>query len=76
MDKEGDPELSSVLYNLLEILRFAMVMISPFMPTTAEKMANQLGIVLDDYSLDIKWGGMKEGGTINRGEPLFPRLME
>ncbi|HEX7373034.1 MAG TPA: methionine--tRNA ligase [Thermodesulfobacteriota bacterium] len=71
--------LDTVLYQLLEILRFTAVLISPFMPHTAEKILAQLGIA-DAASQNLaglkEWGGLKPGGGVRKGESLFPRVEE
>lgn len=70
--------LNTVLYQLLETLRFLGVFISPFMPQTAAKIFHQLGV--SDSSLQTlatlqKWGALPPGGRISKGEALFPRLI-
>jgi methionyl-tRNA synthetase len=71
--------LDTVLYQLLEGLRFIAVLISPFMPQTAEKILGQLGIA-DAGSQNLaglkEWGGLKPGGGVHKGESLFPRVEE
>jgi methionyl-tRNA synthetase len=71
--------LDTVLYQLLEGLRFIAVLISPFMPQTAEKILGQLGIA-DARSQNLaglkEWGGLKPGGGVRKGESLFPRVEE
>lgn len=69
--------LGTVLYQLLETLRFIGVLISPVMPQTAEKIFHQLGISNPDFknlaSLQ-KWGVLQPGGKIYKGDALFPRV--
>jgi methionyl-tRNA synthetase len=69
--------LHTVLYQLLEPLRFVAVLISPFMPQTAGKIQTQLGIS-DPGSQNLSsvkaWGGLKAGGEVRKGESLFPRI--
>jgi len=69
--------LNTVLYQLLEVLRFVAVLISPFMPQTSEKIQAQLGISdLGSQTLaGLKdWGGLAPGGRVRKGEALFPRV--
>jgi methionyl-tRNA synthetase len=71
--------LNTVLYQLLEALRFVAVLISPFMPQTAEKIQAQLGI--SDFGNQTlsslkEWGGLAPGGRVWKGEALFPRVEE
>ena len=52
-------------------------MITPFMPGTALKMWNQLGLDGDPGSVlfeNYPWGFLPEGTTIKRDEILFPRI--
>lgn len=77
--KEGKTqELAGVLYSALEVARAAAIMISPFMPATAQEIARQLGIT--DAFESLRWsdaGGDKPfaAGTKTQGpDPIFPRL--
>jgi len=78
-DPAKGARLDTVLYQLLEVLRFAAVLISPFMPQTAEKILGQLGIAAagSQTLASLKeWGGLKPGGGVRKGESLFPRVEE
>jgi methionyl-tRNA synthetase len=71
--------LDTVLYQLLEALRFVAVLISPFMPQTAEKILQQIGIAAgsgQDLAGLRKWGELTPGGRVQKGESLFPRVEE
>jgi len=71
--------LDTVLYQLLEVLRFVAVLIWSFMPMTAEKMQRQLGISkASPQSLASlrEWGSLLPGGHVHKGESLFPRVEE
>lgn len=77
-DKNKKGRLATVLYNLLESIRFISIQIGPFMPNTPKEIYKQMGIEGND---DIKtWGSIKEWGRlpwntkINKGKPLFPRI--
>lgn len=69
--------LSTVLYQLLETLRFIGVFIYPVMPQTGEKIFQQLSLSNPDLknlaSLQ-KWGALQPGGKIYKSEALFPRV--
>jgi len=71
--------LDTVLYQLLEVLRFVAVLISPFMPQTAEKIQRQLGIA-EGTGQGLaglrEWGNLSPGGKVQKGESLFPRVEE
>lgn len=77
--KAGETErLSTVIYNLAEIMRIIALLISPFMPTTAEKFWKQLGVE-ESLATQIlpqgaRWGGFRPGAMVKLAQPLFPRL--
>ena len=77
-DEYSKDRLSTVMYNLVEGLYKIAALISPFMPDTAQKMLNQLGLEVDAEKMkleDIKaWGAYPVGGKLNAAEPIFPRV--
>lgn len=65
-------ELENVLYNLLEACRIISIIIYPFLPFTAEKIANQLGTKITNLK-DCKFRKeFKE--KIKKGEYLFKKI--
>jgi methionyl-tRNA synthetase len=78
-DPQKAERLDTVLYQLLEVLRYVAVLISPFMPQTAEKIQAYLGISdpgRQNLASLEEWGGLKPGGQVRKGESLFPRVEE
>jgi methionyl-tRNA synthetase len=77
-DPDAQARLDTVLYHLLESLRWLTALLWPVMPTSAMKMAEQLGLgaSLWDQPLPevLHWGGLAPGTTLNKGKALFPRL--
>lgn len=73
--KESPEDLSLILFNIWNALRIIAVFLYPFMPETACKMWNALG--LKSYSIDYKmlnWEtDIKETKT-EKIEQLFPRI--
>ncbi len=70
-------ELAAVLYDILDSIRIAALLISPVMPTVSEEIWRQLG--LDSMGVDMSWddceaGGMPPGAKVRRGRPIFPRI--
>ncbi|MEM5812656.1 MAG: methionine--tRNA ligase, partial [Candidatus Aenigmatarchaeota archaeon] len=65
-------ELESVVYNLLESLRVISILISPFMPETAERLNAQLGVKAGTFR-DLKFRKRFEGKP-RKGEHLFSRV--
>lgn len=75
-DPTKKQRLGTVLYNLAETIRIAAVMLSPFMPTTAQKIFDdlRLGSLPDNFDGVKKFGGLAAGGQVVKGAALFPRL--
>ncbi|MBP2072170.1 methionine--tRNA ligase [Thermoanaerobacterium butyriciformans] len=74
-DENKKGRLKTVLYNLVESLRFVAVLITPFMPNTPIKIYEQLGIGNDLRTWDsLKFGLLKSGTKVKRGENIFPRI--
>ncbi len=70
----GKPdELDSVLYELLEGIRIATVMIRPFMPNCTAKVLETLGCPDQDFS-SLEWGVLRSGLYVGELLPLFPRV--
>ena len=78
--KEGDDKnLDNVLHTLAEGLRVLAVYLFPFMPGSAQKIWDQLGIEarIEDCSFDaeVQRGGREISGLkVKKGAPLFPRV--
>ena len=76
-DPEKADRLANVLHTLAECVRYVAVLVYPFMPTTPERIFQQLGV--EDESLKT-WESLQEygllpGGTkVAKGEALFPRI--
>ncbi|AGB17834.1 methionine--tRNA ligase [Thermoanaerobacterium thermosaccharolyticum] len=74
-DESKKGRLKTVLYNLVESLRFVAILITPFMPNTPMKIYEQLGIGDDLRTWDsLKFGLLKSGTKVKRGENIFPRI--
>ena len=73
-DEANRPRLAGVLYNLCETLRFAATLLQPFMPSTAPKIAEQLGLTGMTLSYDSLEYGKVSTYTVRKGEALFPRI--
>ena len=77
-DEKNVDRLSTVMYNLVDSLYKISLLISPFMPDTAEKMVKQLGLKVDFGTLKLKdiekWGSYPVGNKLNEAVPLFPRI--
>lgn len=76
--KNGETEqLGGVLYAVLEALRIAATLASPYIPTLASKIWEQLGIeapLASQSWSDLAWGGLAEGTKTNKLGPIYPRI--
>lgn len=68
--------LQAVMYNLAEALRIIAILIAPFVPVTAPKIYEQLGLGKPEsfFMADAVWGKLETGTKVQKGEPLFPRI--
>lgn len=68
--------LQAVMYNLAEALRIISILIAPFVPVTAPKIYEQLGLGKPEsfFMADAVWGKLATGTKVQKGEPLFPRI--
>jgi methionyl-tRNA synthetase len=76
-DPANQARLATIIYNLLESLRIIAVFITPFMPQSAKKIMDQIGIAdMTGQNFDSlrRWGGLPPGSALKRGESLFPRV--
>ena len=75
-DEANKPRLLSVLKNLCECIRIAAVLITPFMPESAEKILDLLNVSAEGRVLVGLGYNTVEGAAWknNTGAPLFPRI--
>ncbi len=73
-DPAQKARLDTVLYNLLESIRFAAALLEPFMPETAQKIFAQLNTRQTSLESLESFGGMKAGGSVGQPEILFARI--
>jgi methionyl-tRNA synthetase len=76
-DPANKARLETIIYNLLEALRVIAVLITPFMPGSAKKIMDQIGIAdTTGQTFDSirRWGGLPPTCALKRGESLFPRV--
>ncbi len=75
-DESQRERLGTVLYNLLEVIRTAAVILTPFLPSTAEKIFGQLNTDKTAYETVSAFGALSVGGTLGEASPLFARIDE
>lgn len=75
-DEAKKARLATVLYSLLESLRVSASLLSPFMPESAAKIAEQIGATAEDVSYEnaAKFGVLPKNVTVHKGATLFPRI--
>ena len=75
-DESQKNRLAQVLYNLLECVRLAAVLLTPFMPDTCGKIFGQIGAKeeLRSWESAKTWGLLPMDAAVNKGENLFPRI--
>ena len=73
-DEEKKERLGTVLYNLVESLRFSSVLLSAFLPSTSEKIDAQLNITTKSFESLSGFDGTTPGTKVSKGEALFPRI--
>ena len=73
-DESKRERLGTVLYNLLEAIRFVSVLLSPFMPSTSEKIFEQMNCSIKDYESLSAFGALEDGVKVGKAEALFQRI--
>ncbi|MGN0453395.1 MAG: methionine--tRNA ligase [Ruminococcus sp.] len=73
-DEEGKERLGTVLYNLLESIRFIAVLLQPFMPDTAKAIFEQLNCDVHYYESLQSFGRLAPGTKLGQATPLFVRI--
>ena len=76
-DPEKKDRLANVMLTLAECVRFAAVLIGPFMPSTPARIFEQLGVKDENLKSweSLKTFGLLSAGTkVTKGEALFPRI--
>jgi methionyl-tRNA synthetase len=75
---EPGEQLDSVLGDALEVLRIVAILATPAIPGSAAEVWRRIG--LDGTPADerlpdaARWGQYPGGLTVEKGDPLFPRL--
>ena len=75
-DEANKPRLARVMYNLLESLRIAGVLLTPFLPGSMDKLFAQIGACdgCTTWESAGQWGVLAADTAVARGENLFPRI--
>ncbi|MBQ4600214.1 MAG: methionine--tRNA ligase [Oscillospiraceae bacterium] len=73
-DESSRDRLGTVLYNLLESIRFAAISLEAFLPDTSKRILAQLNVENGGLESLERFGVLAPGGQVGAGEILFARL--
>lgn len=75
-DESKRSRLQSVIYNLIEAIRMANVLVSPFLTKSYVEVFKKIGVT-DEYLEgfgSLEFGAMRSGAKVEKGEALFKRI--
>ena len=75
-DESKKERLGTVLYNLLESIRIAAILLYSAIPESAEAIFTQIGSDVRDFETAKSFGSLVPGGKVADGAPLFSRIDE
>jgi methionyl-tRNA synthetase len=71
----GSVKLQRIIYNGLESLRLAALMVAPVMPAVAGRLLAQVGVAdAPREEAALGWGGLPTGQPLGESGALFPRV--
>ena len=73
-DEANKARLGTVLYNLLEAIRFAAIALEPYLPDTSSKILSQIKCANGGLESLTSFGAMEAGIKLDAPEILFARL--
>ena len=66
--------LKTVMYNLIEAIRYITSLLQPFLPDTASAIAKQTGADELSYASLKNFGATKPGTKVSEASPIFARI--
>ena len=78
-DESQKDRLATVLYNLLEAIRWGATMLYPIIPETAQEILEKLcveGVDFGSIGSEDKFGGIKVGAVLGDSRVMFARIDE
>ena len=72
--EETKGRLGTVLYNLLESIRFAAIALEPYLPDTSKRILEQINAENGGLESLASFGALPTGINVGAGEILFARL--
>ena len=75
-DEAKKARLATVMYTLLDVIRIAATMLTPFIPESCEKIFCQIGASAEVATWEnaAEFGKLPLDVTVAKGETLFPRI--
>ena len=77
-DEANQARLGTVMYNLVESIRIALILLHPTMPTLISRVLPQIPLWENDENITwqdaSQWGKTPAGITLKKGPALFPRI--
>lgn len=73
-DESNKDRLGTVLYNLLEGIRYIAVLLKAFMPDTSKAILDEINCEVDSYESLLSFGALPVGGKVGEATPLFARI--
>ena len=74
--EETKGRLATVIYNLLEVIRTAAVLLVPYIPSTAKAIFGQLGTDKTELETVSTFGALESGKPLGEAFTLFARIDE
>ena len=74
--EETKGRLATVIYNLLEVIRTAAVLLVPYIPSTAKAIFGQLGTDKTEFDSIATFGALESGKPLGEAFTLFARIDE
>ena len=74
--EETKGRLATVIYNLLEVIRTAAVLLVPYIPSTANAIFGQLGTDKTEFESVASFGALESGKPLGEAFTLFARIDE
>lgn len=75
-DESKTDRLKTILYNLIESIRYGAVLLQAFMPDTAESIFKQINTDQNSYDTLDRFGYYKSGSIVGEAEVLFNRITQ
>ena len=75
-DEAKRGRLATVIYNLLEVIRTAAVLLAPYIPATAESIFAQINTDKCEFSTVKEFGALEAGKPLGEAFVLFARIDE